>query len=93
MSKKFIVSAIQEKLSVAQARLVKANSTARDRKAVDSEGVLRAIEDIQKSLDTQIELLKTFPNLAKQARSLSFSITFELFLTIAGSSRTKSPTT
>lgn len=84
-----LVPAIQEKLDVAQARLIKANSAAREREAADIDGVKLAIQEIEKGLDTQVELLKTFPNLIQQVRNfISFSL-FDAVLTLASSLRPK----
>lgn len=58
--------AIQEKLDIAQAKLIKANSAAREREAADVDNVVLANQEIQKTLDTQVELFQTFPNLTQQ---------------------------
>ncbi|KAL1943854.1 hypothetical protein VTO73DRAFT_3672 [Trametes versicolor] len=71
--------AIQEKLDIAQAKLIKANSAAREREAADVDNVVLANQEIQKTLDTQVELFQTFPNLTQQlgAEVNNYLVAFE----------------
>lgn len=74
--------AIQEKLDIAQAKLIKANSTAREREAADVDNVVLANQEIQKTLDTQVELFQTFPNLTQQVPKYNHNFSSPLLMRI-----------
>ncbi|KAH9887245.1 hypothetical protein C8Q73DRAFT_668772 [Cubamyces lactineus] len=57
---------IQERLEIAQARLIRATSAARASDRGDLDAVLHAEREIQRGLDTVIEHLKMFPNVTQQ---------------------------
>ncbi|KAH9887218.1 hypothetical protein C8Q73DRAFT_794782 [Cubamyces lactineus] len=57
---------LQEQLEIAQARLINASSAARDGESIDLDALMQVDRDIQKGLDTQIEQLRTLPNLSQQ---------------------------
>ncbi|KAI0336701.1 hypothetical protein GY45DRAFT_1357631 [Cubamyces sp. BRFM 1775] len=65
-SKEALRRDLQEQLEIAQAKLIKATSAARDGESIDLDALLQVDRDIQKGLDTQIEQLRTLPNLSEQ---------------------------